>query len=176
MERTSSSASAERQLAAWRASVASGRLGAVSHDEDATFQSRADTACMTRVCVGGVLYRDGQILLGLRSATLSFYPAKWDIIGGHREAGETIEATLVREFEEELAVTPLEWECLGVFAEPDSTRHGPGEYHVFVVRKWAREPRNASPEHDQIAWVDVHELAALDLAADAYVEIFGALR
>ena len=59
-----------------------------------------------RHCACGVLIKDGQILLGKRSPERKLYPNAWDMIGGHQEAGETLDETLVREFEEEIAVTP----------------------------------------------------------------------
>ena len=61
---------------------------------------------MTRICSGGILYRDGRILLAKRSCTREFYPDVWDIVGGHREEDEEPEKTLVREMQEEIGVTP----------------------------------------------------------------------
>lgn len=128
-----------------------------------------------RRCAGGVLFRNGQVLLGLRSAGLAFYPAKWDMFGGHCEPGESVEQTLVREFEEELGVTPREWRKLGVYPDPDPARHGPAEYHVFAIHEWRGDLRNASDENERIAWFDLADLPALDLAAAEYIQIFGAL-
>src|SRR5437868_2489944 len=42
-----------------------------------------------RICAGGLLVRDRQILFARRSADRSFYPGVWDVIGGHCERDET---------------------------------------------------------------------------------------
>ena len=128
-----------------------------------------------RICAGGVLFREERFLLGLRSRGLTSYPGKWDVFGGHCESGESVEQALTRELLEELAIIPTAWECLGVFAEPDPAANGPAEYHLFVIGSWSGVPRNASAEHERIAWFTLDELAALDLAAREYIEIFATL-
>lgn len=69
-----------------------------------------------RVAVGAALYREGQLLLGLRRPADDLYPGKWDVIGGHMQRGETLEQVLTRELEEELGVRPLRFSHL--IAEP----------------------------------------------------------
>jgi mutator protein MutT len=128
-----------------------------------------------RVGVGGVLYLDGQLLLGLRRGSDDLYPAKWDIIGGHMEPGETVEQVVVREFQEELGVRPLRFECLGVWPEPDAERYGEARYHIYVVHEWHGEPRNCSEEHSEVRWFAIDQLESLDLASREYVAIFSHL-
>ena len=41
-----------------------------------------------RICAGGLLVRQGRILLARRSADRSFYPGVRDVIGGHCERDE----------------------------------------------------------------------------------------
>lgn len=55
----------------------------------------------TRVGVGGVLLRDGRALVNR-----AVYRDRFTIPSGYVEAGETLEAALVREFEEETGLTP----------------------------------------------------------------------
>jgi mutator protein MutT len=128
-----------------------------------------------RVGVGGVLYRDGQLLLGLRRATYDLYPSKWDVIGGHGEPGETVEQVLVREFEEELGVRPVRFECLGVWSEPAVERYGDARYHIYIVHEWQGEPHNRSDEHSELRWFAADKLDSLDLASREYVAIFSHL-
>ena len=71
-----------------------------------------------RHCACGVLINDGCILLGKRSPERKLYPNAWNMIGGHQEAGKTLDETLVREFEEEIAVTPTESREVTVLAKP----------------------------------------------------------
>ena len=53
-----------------------------------------------------ILMRNGEILLAKRAADKRLYPNHWDLVGGHVEAGESVDAALIREVEEEVGVTP----------------------------------------------------------------------
>ena len=46
---------------------------------------------------GALLCKKGKVLLGRRSPSKRFSANLWDIFGGHIEAGETPEVTIVRE-------------------------------------------------------------------------------
>lgn len=126
------------------------------------------TAAPTRM-VGAVLMRDGRILLGLRGSSARSHHFTWDIFGGHCEAGESDEATLIRELREELGITAIEYRSLGVFHEPE---HQPAlRLHLFMVEKWHGTPANCSVEHTTIEWHDLASLAQLPLASDRYREV-----
>ena len=43
---------------------------------------------------------------------------------GHCEDGESVEDTLIREFQEELGVVPIRYEKLGKFEEPEPQKYG----------------------------------------------------
>ena len=129
-----------------------------------------------RETVGGVLFEDGKILLGLRSVDRDYYPNTWDVFGGHVEEGETLEETLVRELEEELGVVPTRYETLGKFGEPDAEKYGDGLHHLFVIYDLDGEPENLGGEHETIEWFEVDEIGEIkNLAALEYVEIFAGL-
>ncbi|GAA2036139.1 hypothetical protein GCM10009756_31050 [Pseudokineococcus marinus] len=110
--------------------------------------------------VVGVLVRDGRALMVHRSPHRRWYPDVWDLPGGHVEAGEDPRAALVRELREELAVeaqvhgAPIARTVADTFVAD-----------VWAVHRWHGEPVNAAPdEHDALAWLDVGDLAGLDLA------------
>lgn len=130
---------------------------------------------MERVCVGALLLRgdDGlRILLGKRAAGRAFYPGVWDLLGGHREPGETPEQTLVRELAEEIGVAATAWRPLGdVRAETGSD--APLLLHLYAVTAWIGTPRNLLPEeHDEIGWFTIADACRLALAHPAYPALF----
>jgi 8-oxo-dGTP pyrophosphatase MutT (NUDIX family)/catechol 2,3-dioxygenase-like lactoylglutathione lyase family enzyme len=110
--------------------------------------------------------RDGLILLGLRSASARSHPLVWDVIGGHCEAGESDEETLVRELREELGITAVRYRSLGVFHEPED--RPAFRLHLFLVDAWDGTPANCSHEHSAIAWHDPTQLEDLPLASPRY--------
>ena len=57
---------------------------------------------MTTV-VAAVIERGGRILIGQRK-NIGHHPLKWEFPGGKVEPGETPEAAIIRELEEELAI------------------------------------------------------------------------
>ncbi len=111
------------------------------------------------------------------AAALAFYPDCWDVLGGHVEAGETPEQALVREVQEEVAVTPVRHHLVATCR----TRIRPGtarsRYHIFVVTGWTGgEPRMLGDEHSEIRWIPIDEAARLpDLAIEAYRDLLRSL-
>jgi len=110
-----------------------------------------------QVCVGALLCQDNAILLGKRSASRASYPDVWDVPGGHREDGESLEEALVRELREELGVTPTVWQKLAVVPEHDKA-NDIFELYLYVVTAWDGAPCILQfEEHDHIAWFTVEE-------------------
>ncbi len=123
-------------------------------------------------CACGVLVRDGRVLLGKRAADRTLYPGVWDVFGGHQEGAESIAETLVRELEEELDVTPLDYVELAVLDEPQPDVYGERAYHFFVVTAWRGPgPTMLGDEHTEIGWFTVEAALALDLALPAYRDL-----
>lgn len=117
----------------------------------------------------GVLVRDGRVLLGLRSPSARSHHGRWDVIGGHREPGETEEQTMVRELHEELGVVPTAYQSVGVIAE--GFAQAQYRLRIFEVWRWNGTPANCSHEHVEIAWFWPSEVSKLDLTSHSLAAI-----
>ncbi|MCL1634685.1 NUDIX domain-containing protein [Luteimonas sp. SX5] len=104
----------------------------------------------THECVGALLVRGEELLLGRRTADREWLPGAWDVFGGHIESGESADAALRRELREELGIVPLRMHALGELSavKPDSWR-----LRLYAITAWSGEPRNLQPdEHDALCW------------------------
>lgn len=63
---------------------------------------------MVHDLVAAILVRGDRVLLGQRTPDRALFPSVWDVFGGHLELNEQPEQALVRELQEELAITPLQ--------------------------------------------------------------------
>ena len=102
------------------------------------------------VVAAGLLFREGKLLITQRPAG-GHLAGLWEFPGGKVESGETPEAALIRELDEELGIDTAE-SCL---APLTFASHGYDDFHllmmVFVCRKWSGTP---SPmEGGELAWV-----------------------
>jgi 8-oxo-dGTP diphosphatase len=111
----------------------------------------------TRFTAGAFLVRAGKVLLEQRPGDAKVYPGLWDTPGGHVEEGETPEAALARELEEELGITPTRFVLAAVQddLEGDFYRH-----FVYIVKAWEGEP--ASREGRIIEWYTHDEAMELE--------------
>jgi 8-oxo-dGTP diphosphatase len=108
-----------------------------------------------------VLRRGGKVLVCRRTRP-AYLAGKWEFPGGKIEAGESPEACLVRELAEELGIEGVvgrqvarvvhHYEALSL------------ELIAFEV-EWTGGELRLLAEHDAARWVEVEELADLDLAA-----------
>jgi 8-oxo-dGTP diphosphatase len=98
---------------------------------------------------------DGRVLLTRRPEGKAM-AGLWEFPGGKVEPGETPEAALIRELEEEIAINT--WQsCL---APLTFASHGYDDFHLlmplFACRKWEGTP--AGREGQRIEWVRVNRL------------------
>jgi len=128
-----------------------------------------------RRCADGILLDGRQALLGKRAENRRLYPGVWDIIGGHCEAGEEPEETLVREMVEEIGVVPRVFSMVAMLPEPLPDLYGEAEYHIYVVTGWTGLPTEHGDEHAELRWFELAEAMKLDLALPAYRSVFVAL-
>ncbi len=98
---------------------------------------------------------DGRVLLAQRPEGKSM-AGLWEFPGGKVEAGETPEAALIRELDEELGIDT--WEsCL---APLTFASHSYGDFHLlmplFACRKWKGTPQPR--EGQTLKWVRANKL------------------
>jgi 8-oxo-dGTP diphosphatase len=103
---------------------------------------------------------DGRVLVAQRPPGKAM-AGLWEFPGGKVEAGETPEAALIRELEEELGIDT--WaSCL---APLSFASHGYPEFHLlmplFACRRWQGTPEPR--EHAALRWVRARDLADLPM-------------
>jgi 8-oxo-dGTP diphosphatase len=106
--------------------------------------------------------RDGRVLLAQRPEGKSM-AGLWEFPGGKVEVGETPEAALIRELEEELGINT--WKsCL---APLTFASHAYEDFHLlmplFVCRKWEGMPQPR--ENQTLKWVRKQELRSYGMPA-----------
>ena len=109
-----------------------------------------DTMKMVLVSAVALIDRDGRVLLAQRPEGKSM-AGLWEFPGGKVEVGESPEAALIRELQEELGIDT--WEsCL---APLTFASHAYDDFHLlmplFACRKWQGAPQ--SRENQSLAWV-----------------------
>ena len=106
--------------------------------------------------------RDGRVLLAQRPDGKSM-AGLWEFPGGKVEVGETPEAALIRELEEELGINT--WRsCL---APLPFASHAYEDFHLlmplFACRKWEGLPQPR--ENQTLRWVHKQDLRSYDMPA-----------
>jgi 8-oxo-dGTP diphosphatase len=107
------------------------------------------------------LVKDNQILLAMKKR--GFGAGKWNGVGGKIEAGESIEAALVRECQEEIGITPKSWKAVAEldFVQDSTTDPWHMYVYAYISYEWEGEPTESeemSPQWfttDQIPYKDM---------------------
>lgn len=130
----------------------------------ATLQRTAEDAGQ-RCVVGGVVFDDSKRALVLRrSPSARYLPGLWDIVGGHVEAGESLEQALRREVMEETGWTVVGEPSLVFVGDwqlaPDQTRR---EFDFIVsVAGDLASPCLSPTEHVHHRWITQKEIHLLE--------------
>ena len=117
------------------------------------------------VAAAALIDADGRVLICKRPAGKAL-AGLWEFPGGKVEAGETPEACLIRELDEELGIKVAE-ACLAPFV---FASHGYDSFHLimplYLCRRW--EGMVQAREHEAIAWVKPNQMGAYPMPpADA---------
>jgi 8-oxo-dGTP diphosphatase len=125
----------------------------------ANASQQTDTLPQLHVAVGVIIRQQGlqkQVLLALRSSK-QHQGGKWEFPGGKVESGETVEAALGRELQEELAITVLQ-------AEPFMQLNYTYPERRVNLDIWLVTAFNGTPaglEGQPLQWANVSDLAAI---------------
>jgi 8-oxo-dGTP diphosphatase len=110
---------------------------------------------MLLVAAAALVDADGRVLICQRPQGKQL-AGLWEFPGGKVETGETPEACLIRELDEELGIT-VRHACLAPFV---FASHEYGSFHLlmplYLVRRW--EGQVTAKEHEAIAWVRPNKL------------------
>jgi 8-oxo-dGTP diphosphatase len=117
------------------------------------------------VAAAALIDADGRVLICKRPAGKAL-AGLWEFPGGKVEAGETPEACLIRELDEELGIK-VATACLAPFV---FASHGYDSFHLimplYLCRRW--EGLVQAREHEAIAWVKPNQMGAYPMPpADA---------
>lgn len=108
---------------------------------------------VVHVAVGVIRNSDGSILIALRPET-AHQGGLWEFPGGKVESGETVDSALIRELQEELAITPLAMEPLIQIRHDYSDKSVLLE--VLLVTQFSGEAKGN--EGQPIRWVPINDL------------------
>ena len=102
------------------------------------------------VVAAALIDGDGRVLIAQRPEGKSL-AGQWEFPGGKVEAGETPEAALIRELNEELGIV-VKQACLAPFVFASHTYE---TFHLlmplYLIRRWEGEPE--AREHMSLKWV-----------------------
>lgn len=102
------------------------------------------------VVAAALIDGDGRVLIAQRPEGKSL-AGQWEFPGGKVEDGETPEAALIRELDEELGIV-VKQACLAPFVFASHTYE---TFHLlmplYLIRRWEGEPE--AREHTALKWV-----------------------
>lgn len=99
-----------------------------------------------------LLLKDNQILLAMKKRGLGV--GKWNGIGGKKNVDETIEQTAVRETQEEIGVTPKDFQQMAILNFHGGSIEMQG--FVYICKSWEGEPTETEEMRPQ--WFDLDKI------------------
>lgn len=121
----------------------------------------SDKLIQQKVVLGGVVVRDGKVLILQRSENETVLPGLWELPSGKKEPLEETEKALIREIEEETGLKVSPKALVSVFdyqiEKPDVIRDSTQINFLVEVMDGNFEVK-ASDEHQAIAWVSKEEM------------------
>ena len=120
----------------------------------------------SRIRLGGVIIKDGKILLMKRIKPNTEY---FVLPGGGMEVGEDIETALKREIKEELNFDILEWQPFIIlqneFQEAYGGRHGGNQTeYYFLIKNYSGEMKVGGPEREKMSDQNIYQPVWMDLS------------
>lgn len=124
-----------------------------------------------------VFIKGDKFLLVRRAPHKTWYPNHWDLVGGHVEEGEAIEAALIREAQEEVGLTPKAFRWVAELEEPVESGDVSARYHIFAVTEWiGGNPQLLGDEHTELQWVSIGQARTLNgIAHRGYIHVLAAV-
>jgi len=122
-----------------------------------------------QITVGGVLLKQGKILLLQRAASERVLPNLWELPSGKKETTETIWQALVREFKEETGLKVKIVKPISVFDYrliKDRQKVYTTQINFLVKYTGRRLKIKLSPEHGAYKWVDMKDLKKLKVSKE----------
>ena len=115
----------------------------------------------TTLCI---LKKDNLILLGMKKS--GFGNGKYNGIGGKIERMETPDEAMIRETQEEISVTPIKYEKVGII-DFDEYYKGNKEHvilHLYMVYQWNGNPK----ESDEMSpkWFNIKQVPFKQMLPD----------
>ncbi len=121
--------------------------------------------------VTAAIIREGSKVLLTRRAAGEHLAGQWEFPGGKVHEGETPEACLARELEEELSLVCV----IGEKVAESDYHYAHGAFSIIAYEAEIKSGELNLSVHDQAEWVDVGELLAFNLAP-ADIPIAAAIR
>ena len=123
------------------------------------------TKIVQKIVLGGVVVKDGKVLILQRHKDEDIYPEMWELPSGKQEPLEASEQSLIREIKEE---TGLDVEVIMPFSVFNYQIEKPGEIKDSTQINFLVKTLNniviLSKEHQNYAWIELSEIEKYNLS------------